>query len=111
MDISTVNELPGATIKHTRGLATGEVVIGGNVVSTLFSNLGGTQGLAKGSPGEELILAREKAIDELKKDAKRLGGNSLIGVSVSYLQVNGERPALLITATGTAVVAVRQPSF
>jgi uncharacterized protein YbjQ (UPF0145 family) len=51
-----------------------------------------------------LIDAREAALEELAEQAKKLGGNAVVGVDIDYEVLGQENGMLMVSASGTAVV-------
>ena len=47
--------------------------------------------------------ARENAVAEMAEDARRLGGNAVVGVDLDYGALGASESMLMVTATGTAV--------
>ena len=56
------------------------------------------------SAGYEKALreARQTALDEMSEDARRQGGNAVVGIDLDYEAVGSGR-MLMVSATGTAV--------
>ncbi|MEO0754582.1 MAG: heavy metal-binding domain-containing protein [Pseudomonadota bacterium] len=49
--------------------------------------------------------ARETAVREMVEEASRLGGNAVVGVDIDYEVVGQGGSMMMVSATGTAVVA------
>ena len=105
MIITTIQDVPGMETVEYRGLATGEVVAGINVVKDIgagFRNLFG--GRIKGYE-DEIIQARAEVLKELEARAAEMGANAVIGVRIDFDPIGGDgNNMLLVTVTGTAVV-------
>lgn len=102
MIITTTESVAGKKIVKTLGMAKGNTIrarhIGRDIMALLRNIVGGeitdyTKLLAE---------SREQAIDRMKADAQRMGGNAVIGVRFATSVLMGGAAELL--AYGTAVV-------
>ncbi len=100
MLISTTEAIEGNNIVKYLGIVAGEAVMGENVVKDM-SPLGN---IVSGRVAfqRQLIEARELAFKEMIEEAKKLGGNAIIGVDLDYGAI-GES-MIMVSANGTAVV-------
>lgn len=65
----------------------------------------GTSSAAVQAPYEnELIEAREKALEEMSERARELGANAVVGIDIDYETLGADNGMLMATASGTAVV-------
>ena len=105
MIITTIQDVPGMETVEYRGLATGEVVAGINVVKDIGAGLRNLFGGRIKGYEDEIIQARAEALKELEVRAAAMGANAVIGVRIDFdaLGSNGNN-MLLVTVTGTAVV-------
>ena len=55
--------------------------------------------------GEELQKARDIALQELQERAEKLGANAIVGVDLDYEVLGQDNGMLMVSASGTAVVA------
>lgn len=103
MIITTTNTIEGSPIKEYKGLVTGEVIMGANIVKDIFAGFTDVFGGRSGVYENELKKAREAAIAELSQNAVALGANAVVGVDLDYetLGVNGGM--LMVNVSGTAV--------
>ena len=53
---------------------------------------------------DELLAARENALEEMKTRAANLGANAIIGVKMDYEVLGADNGMLMVTCSGTAVV-------
>ena len=53
---------------------------------------------------DELLAARENALEEMKARASNLGANAIIGVKMDYEVLGADNGMLMVTCSGTAVV-------
>ncbi|MCF7865474.1 MAG: heavy metal-binding domain-containing protein [Candidatus Pacebacteria bacterium] len=104
MIITTTNTIEGKPIKEYKGLVTGEVIMGANVVKDIFAGFtdffGGRSGMYEG----ELKKAREAALAEIMQNAAALGANAVVGVDLDYETVGSHGGMLMVNVSGTAVV-------
>lgn len=102
--ITTTNTIEGRPIKEYKGLVTGEVIAGANVVKDVFATFtdffGGRSGMYEG----ELKKAREAALAEITQNAIALGANAIVGVDLDYETLGSSGGMLMVNISGTAVV-------
>ena len=92
-------------IVEYRGLATGEVVAGINVVKDIGAGLRNLFGGRIKGYEEEIVQARDEALKELEARAAEMGANAVIGVRIDFDTLGSDgNNMLLVTVTGTAVV-------
>ncbi len=105
MIVTTTNTVPGMEVVEYKGLATGEVVAGINVIKDIGAGLRNFFGGRSAGYEEELIRARNQALEELKQNAAKLGANAVIGLSVDVESIGGQGGSMLfVSVVGTAVV-------
>lgn len=85
------------------GIVTGETIIGANFVRDFFAGIRDIIGGRSGSYEKVLREAKDTAIDEMAREAERLGANAVIGVSIDYETVGNKGSMLMVTCSGTAV--------
>ncbi|WP_291529767.1 YbjQ family protein [Bacteroides sp. UBA939] len=86
MLVTTTNVIEGGHITHYYGIVSGETFIG-----SFGYNL------------EKCREAKNTALREMENQAKALGANAVIGVSLDYEMVGEYGTVLMVTACGTAV--------
>lgn len=84
------------------GLVCGEVIAGVNFVKDFAAGLTNFFGGRSGSYEEELINAREQALQEMTQRAEQMGANAVVGIDIDY-EVLGNGGMLMVSASGTAV--------
>ena len=105
MIITIIQDVPGMEIVEYRGLATGEVVAGINVVKDIGAGLRNLFGGRIKGYEEEIVQARDEALKELEARAAEMGANAVIGVRIDFDTLGSDgNNMLLVTVTGTAVV-------
>lgn len=85
------------------GIVTGETIICANFVRDFFAGIRDIIGGRSGSYEKVLREAKDTAIDEMAREAERLGANAVIGVSIDYETVGNNGSMLMVTCSGTAV--------
>ena len=105
MIIATTNYIPGMEVVEYKGLATGEVVAGINVIKDIGAGIRNLFGGRVKGYEDEIIQARAEALKELEARAAAMEANAVIGVRIDFdaLGSNGNN-MLLVIVTGTAVV-------
>lgn len=105
MIITTTNTLEGSRIEEYKGVVTGEAILGANVFRDFFAGIRDIVGGRSGAYEKSLREARGIALAEMEEEARRLGGNAVIGVDLDYENIAaGSGSMLMVTASGTAVV-------
>ena len=105
MIITTIQDVPGMEIVEYRGLATGEVVAGINVVKDIGAGLRNLFGGRIKGYEQEIVQARDEALKELEARVAEMGANAVIGVRIDFDALGSDgNNMLLVTVTGTAVV-------
>jgi uncharacterized protein YbjQ (UPF0145 family) len=103
MLLATTNSIEGKPVKVYYGIVTGETIIGANFVRDFFAGIRDIIGGRSGSYEKVLREAKDTAIDEMAREAERLGANAVIGVSIDYETVGNNGSMLMVTCSGTAV--------
>ena len=104
MIITTTEIVPGFEVVEYKGLATGEVVAGINFLKDIGAGLRNIFGGRSSGYEDELITARNHALQELEERAAAMGANAVIGVRIDTESLGEGGSMLLVTAVGTAVV-------
>lgn len=105
MIITTTPSIEGKRIREYRGIVVGEVVSGVNFIKDFAAGLTNFFGGRSQSYEGELITARDNALREMEDRAARLGANAVVGVDIDYEVLGAENNMLMVTVSGTAVVA------
>ena len=103
MILTTTPTIEGRTILEYRGVVFGEVISGVNFLRDFAASIRNIVGGRSGSYEEELIKARNNAMNEMADRAARLGADAVVGIDIDD-EVLGENNGMrLVTASGTAV--------
>lgn len=104
MIISTTSNIENHQIVEYKGLVFGEVVSGANFIRDFLAGITDVIGGRSGAYESKLNSARKEALQELEKEAKKVGANAVVGVSMEYQSMGGDKGMFIVVATGTAVV-------
>lgn len=103
MIVTTTPSIEGKQIDSYLGIVFGEVISGVDFIKDFAAGLSNFFGGRSGTYEEELIRAREQAIDEMTRRAAALGANAVVGVDIDYEVLGSNNGMLMVTASGTAV--------
>ncbi|MDH2925366.1 uncharacterized protein YbjQ (UPF0145 family) [Nicoletella semolina] len=103
MIITTTNNIEGKEIIDYKGLVFGEVVSGANIFRDFFASITDIIGGRSRTYESKLNASRQNALKELENEAKKLGANAVVGVSLDYQSMGGNKSMFIVVATGTAV--------
>lgn len=104
MIITTTNNIEGKIIREYRGIVCGEVITGVNFLKDFMAGIRDLVGGRSQGYEEELIRARNEAINEMTDRAASLGCNAIIGVDIDYEVLGQGGGMLMVTASGTGVI-------
>ncbi len=99
---STTPQIAGHEIAETLGVVTGEAIIGANIFRDLLAGLTDIVGGRSRAYESAMRDAREIALKEMADEARRKGGDAVVGVDLDY-ETLGSGSMLMVSATGTAV--------
>jgi uncharacterized protein YbjQ (UPF0145 family) len=102
---STTPSIDGRRIVRYCGIVTGEAIMGANLFKDLFAGIRDIVGGRSATYEAELRKARTIALEELSQSAAELGANAVVGIDLDYETVGGQGSMLMVTVSGTAVVA------
>jgi len=104
MVITTTNEIQDKKVIEYKGIVFGEVISGVNMFKDMGASLRNIFGGRSKGYEDELLAARENALEEMKTRASNLGANAIIGVKMDYEVLGADNGMLMVTCSGTAVV-------
>ena len=104
MIITTTNEIQDKKVMEYKGIVFGEVISGINMFKDMGASLRNIFGGRSKGYEDELLAARENALEEMKTRAANLGANAIIGVKMDYEVLGTDNGMLMVTCSGTAVV-------
>ena len=103
MIITTTPSVEGKQVSEYLGIVFGEVISGVDFVKDFAAGLSNFFGGRSGTYEEELIRAREQAMQEMGQRAYQMGADAVLGVDVDYEVLGTNNGMLMVTASGTAV--------
>ncbi len=106
MLIVTTPTIEGKKIVKYLGLVSGEAILGANIFKDFFAGIRDVVGGRSAAYEKELRRAKEISIEEMKEQAKAMGGNAVVGVDLDYetISIGQAGGMLMVSANGTAVV-------
>ncbi len=104
MLVSTTPHLEGRRIAEYLGIVSGEAILGANIFRDVFAGIRDIVGGRSGSYEKVMRSARDTALEEMADEAKRLGGNAVVGVDLDYGSLGQGESMMMVSASGTAVV-------
>jgi uncharacterized protein YbjQ (UPF0145 family) len=103
--VFTTPILDGIKIKEYKGIVIVRNVRAVNVIRDFFTSFRDIFGGRSASYQEVMKLMQDDVIAEAKAEAKRLGGNAIVGFALDYDNVGSKNKSLVMaSARGTAVV-------
>ena len=104
MILTTTPAIEGHTIREDKGVVFGEVITGVNFLKDFAASIRNFVGGRSGSYENELVEARQKAMDEMAQRARNMGANAVVGIDIDYEVLGSDNGMLMVTASGTAVI-------
>ena len=104
MVITTTNDIQDKKVVEYKGIVFGEVISGINMFKDMGASLRNIFGGRSKGYEDELLAARENALEEMKTRAAALGANAIIGVKMDYEVLGADNGMLMVTCSGTAVI-------
>jgi uncharacterized protein YbjQ (UPF0145 family) len=103
MILTTTPTIEGRTIIEYKGVVFGEVISGVNFLRDFAAAIRNIVGGRSSSYEEELVMARDQAMNELASRALSLGADAVVGIDIDYEVLGENGGMLMVTASGTAV--------
>ena len=103
MILTTTPTIEGRQIVAYKGVVFGEVIAGVDFLRDIAASIRNFVGGRSGSYEEELIHAREQAMDEMRQRAQAMGADAVVGIDIDYEVLGANTGMLMVTASGTAV--------
>ena len=105
MIVTTTPSIECKRITRYCGIVNGEAILGANFFKDWFAGIRDIVGGRSGTYEKELQKARDIALQELQERAEKLGANAIVGVDLDYQVLGQDNGMLMVSASGTAVVA------
>ena len=103
MILTTTPTIEGRTIAEYKGVVFGEVISGVNFLKDFAASIRNFVGGRSSSYEDELVQARNNAMDEMAARARNLGADAVVGIDIDYEVLGADNGMLMVTASGTAV--------
>lgn len=103
MILTTTPSVEGRTIAEYKGVVFGEVVSGVDFIRDFKASIRNIIGGRSGSYEDELVKARNQAMEEMSSRAYQLGADAVVGIDIDYEVLGEGGGMLMVTASGTAV--------
>ena len=103
MILTTTPTIEGKTITEYKGVVFGEVIVGVNFIKDFAAGLRDFFGGRSNTYENELIQARNAAMQELTSRAITLKADAVVGIDVDYEVLGQNGSMLMVTVSGTAV--------
>ena len=84
MIITTTPTIEGKRIIEDKGIVFGEVIQGINFIKDFTVGLSNFFGGRSAEYEEELMISREKALEEIMRRAEERGANAIVGIDFDY---------------------------
>ena len=104
MILSTTPAIEGQAIREYKGVVFGEVITGVNFLKDFAASIRNFVGGRSGSYENELVQARQNAMEEMAQRARSMGANAVVGIDIDYEVLGADNGMLMVTASGTAVI-------
>ncbi len=103
MILTTTPTVEGRTIVEYKGVVFGEVIVGVNFLKDFVAGISDLIGGRSSTYEQELVAARQTAMDEMKARAEAIGADAVVGIDIDYEVLGQSGGMLMVTASGTAV--------
>ncbi len=103
MITTTTNSIEGKDIITYHGIVSAETIIGANIFKDIVAGIRDIVGGRASAYEKVLRQGKETAIREMQEQARRMGANAVVGVSIDYETIGASGSMLMVTATGTAI--------
>jgi len=103
MIITTTPSVEGRRIQSYLGIVSGEAIMGANIFKDVFASIRDIVGGRSAAYEQELIRAKEIALQEMQERAAALGADAIVAVDLDYEVLGQGSSMLMVSASGTAV--------
>ena len=103
MIVTTTANVDGREVEEYLGIVFGEVITGINVLRDIGAGLRNFFGGRSEGYEQELLSARQQALQEMEQRAAERGADAILGVDMDYEVLGADGSLLMVTASGTAV--------
>jgi len=103
MIITTTPSIEGRKIESYLGIVSGEAIMGANIFKDVFASIRDIVGGRSAAYEQELVRAKEIALQEMQERAVALGANAIVAVDLDYEVLGQGNSMLMVSTSGTAV--------
>ncbi len=103
MIITSTHSIEGDEITAYLGVVAGEAIVGANILRDFLASVTDVTGGRSLSFQNALREARTHAMNDMKKLARDIGANAVVGVDIDYEVLGTTNGMLLVGCNGTAV--------
>ncbi|MFH1862321.1 MAG: heavy metal-binding domain-containing protein [bacterium] len=103
MIVTTTPNIDGKRISSYLGIVTGEAIMGANIFKDLLAGIRDIVGGRSAAYEQELIKAKNLALQEMEERACALGADAIVAVDLDYEVLGQGGSMLMVSASGTAV--------
>lgn len=103
MIITTTASVEGQKIVSYEGIVFGEVISGINFLKDIGAGMRNFFGGRSQGYEDEILEARENALNEMAERAVDLGADAVVGVKMDYETLGADNGMIMVTCSGTAV--------
>jgi uncharacterized protein YbjQ (UPF0145 family) len=103
MIVTTTPSIEGRKIGSYLGIVTGEAIMGANIFKDFMATVRDVVGGRAAAYEEELIRAKDIALQEMTERARTLGADAIVGVDLDYEVLGQGNSMLMVSTSGTAV--------
>lgn len=103
MILTTTPTIEGRVIQEYLGVVFGETISGINFVRDFAAGLSNFFGGRSHTYEEELLNARDTAMNELSARAAQMGADAVVGIDIDYEMLGADNGMMMVTVSGTAV--------
>ena len=97
-------QLKRKKILEYKGLVYGEIISGVDFLKDFAAGFSNFFGGRSSTYENELLKARQAALEEMIERAKTMGANAIVGVDTDYEVLGSNNGMLMVTLSGTAVI-------
>ena len=90
MLVTTTATLQEKKVRRYIGVVSGEAIMGANIFKDFFAGIRDIVGGRAAAYEKELRRAKDIALEEMQTEARRVGGNAVIGVDLDYEAIGGD---------------------
>jgi len=104
MIVSTTPTIQNHTITAYKGIVCGEVIIGAHLGKDILASFTNIVGGRSDAYEKTIRETRDGAINEMIREAERLGANAVVAVKFDYQVIGQSGSMMMVAVSGTAVV-------